>query len=126
MNRDKDRTLYIQIMRFFPIIFFALASATIKNYQAPICQNCIHYRPNLFSPSLSKCAQFGDKNIITGEIKHDYADLSRLAEDKCGLQGKYFNETPLIIQALQFAFIHNLPNKIVVALIFLSIWAKTI
>ena len=126
MNRDKDRTLYIQIMRFFPIILFAIASATIKNSQAPICQNCIHYRSNPFSPSLSKCSQFGDKNIITGEIKYDYADLSRLAEDKCGLQGRYLNETPLIVQALQFAFIHNLPNKIVVALIFLSIWAKTI
>lgn len=113
-------------MRFFPILFFAVASATIKNNQVPICQNCIHYRPNPFSPSLSKCTQFGDKNLITGEIKHDYADLSRLSEDKCGLQGKQFIETSLTVQALQFAFINNLPTKMFIAIFFFSIWANIV
>ena len=112
-------------MRF---LFFLihLTYATIKNSQAPICQKCMYYRPNVFSPSLSKCSQFGKKDLITGEITYEYADLSRMADDKCGLEGRNYYESILIIQALQFAFIHNLPNKIVVGLIFLSIWAKTI
>ena len=113
-------------MRFLPILFLSVAYAAIKNSQAPICQNCIHYRPNLFSPSLSRCSQFGTKDLTTGEITYEYADLSRMAEDKCGIEGRYYNESLLIIQALQFAFIHNLPNKLLVALFFLSIWAKTV
>ena len=112
-------------MRFL-FFLIPLTYATIKNSQAPICQKCMYYRPNVFSPSLSKCSQFGKKDLITGEITYEYADLSRMADDKCGLEGRNYYESILIIQALQFAFIHNLPNKIVVALIFLSIWAKTI
>ena len=112
-------------MRFL-FFLIPLTYATIKNSQAPICQKCMYYRPNVFSPSLSKCYQFGKKDLITGEITYEYADLSRMADDKCGLEGRNYYESILIIQALQFAFIHNLPNKIVVGLIFLSIWAKTI
>jgi|LauGreDrversion4_2_1035121.scaffolds.fasta_scaffold51892_2 hypothetical protein len=108
-------------MKFFPIILLAVASATINNYQVPLCQNCVHYRPNIFSPSLSKCSQFGDKNVITGEIKYDYADLSRMSQDKCGLEGKQFNETSLIIQEIQQAFIHKIPTNFLIALFFFSI-----
>jgi hypothetical protein len=86
----------------------------------------MYYRPNVFSPSLSKCSQFGNKDLITGEITYEYADLSRMADDKCGLEGRNYYESILIIQALQFAFINNLPTKVIVALFFLSIWVKTI
>lgn len=106
-------------------LFLSLASATIKNYQVPICQNCIHYRPTLFSPSLSRCSQFGTKNIITGEITYDYADLSRMDEDKCGLEGKSFNETSLTIKAIRYIFINELPIKLLIALFFFSILLKT-
>lgn len=113
-------------MKFFMTLFLSLASATIKNYQVPICQNCIHYRPNLFMPSLSKCSQFGTKDIVTGEIKYDYADLSRMSEDKCGLEGKQFNETSLIVKVLQYAFINELPTKSLIALFFFCFWLTTI
>jgi hypothetical protein len=84
----------------------------------------MYYRPNVFSPSLSRCSQFGTKDVLTGEITYEYADLSRMANDKCGLEALYYNESNLIIQALQFAFINNLPMKAIVALFFLSIWAN--
>jgi hypothetical protein len=86
----------------------------------------MYYRPNVFSPSLSKCSQFGKKDLITGEITYEYADLSRMTDDKCGLEGRNYYESILIVQALQFAFINNLPMKAIVALFFLSIWSKTI
>ena len=108
-------------MRFLPF-FLIVCSATIKNNQYPTCQNCNNYRPNLLSHSLLKCSQFGNKNVITGDITYDYADLSRMNSEKCGLEGKYFNETSLSFKALQIAFIHNLPNTVVMVIIFLSIW----
>jgi hypothetical protein len=111
-------------MRLLPL-FLCLASATIKNYRTPVCQDCIHYRPNPFSPSLSKCSQFGTKNVITGEITYDYADLSRDNSEKCGLEGKYFNETSLTMKAIQYIFINELPIKFLIALFFFSFLSKT-
>jgi hypothetical protein len=116
-----NKTIIIK-MKFFMTLFLSLASATIKNNQNPVCQNCNNYRPNLFSPSLSKCSQFGNKNVITGHITYDYADLSRMNSEKCGLEGKYYNEISIPMKALQIAFIHNLPNSVVMFIIFLSIW----
>ena len=109
-------------MRFLLFLIPLTYATTIKNSQAPICQRCIHYRPNVFSPSLSQCSQFVTKDVITGEIKYEYADLSRMNDKKCGLEARYYCESILIIQALQFAFINNLPTKVIVALFFLSIW----
>jgi hypothetical protein len=111
-------------MRFLPILFLSVAYAAIKNSQAPICQNCIHYRPNMFSPSLSQCSQFGTKDILTGEIKYEYADLSRIDENKCGLEGRYYNETSLSVRVLQYAFIYKLPTTALTLLFFMSIRAN--
>jgi hypothetical protein len=113
-------------MRFL-LFFFPLAYAAIKNSQAPICQNCIHYRPtpfSPFSPSLSKCSQFGTKNIITSEIRYEYADLMRMSEENCGIEGKYYNESSLLIRAIQYAFIYRLPTTALTVLFFMMIWSK--
>ena len=40
--------------------------------------------------------KFGEKNIITNEIKYDYVDLCRQSESQCGKEGKYFEEEPNI------------------------------
>ena len=86
---------------FIGLIFLMyLANAKqIKNLDTPSCRNCIHYKASLFndySSSLNKCHNFGKKNIITNEIKYDYADLCRNDEDKCGEKGKYFEEDSLV------------------------------
>ena len=68
----------------------------IKNINYPSCRNCIHYKPNSyysdFTSILSKCEKFGEKNIITDEIKYNFADSCRDNESKCGKEGKYFEE----------------------------------
>jgi hypothetical protein len=111
-------------MRFLPILFLSVAYAAIKNSQAPICQKCVHYRPTLFSPSLSQCSQFGTKDVLTGDITYEYADLLRMDENKCGLEGRYYNKTSLPIRALQYAFIYRLPTTALTALFFITIWSK--
>jgi len=114
----------MRFFAFFTIFCSFRITATIKNSQAPICQNCVHYQANL-APSLSKCSHFGNKNIITGEIKYDYADLSRMDENSCGLEGKYYNETPPYVKALQYAFMYQVPTKALTVFFFLWIWANT-
>jgi len=62
----------------------------IKNAEYPACKNCVHYIEHK-DYWLSRCAIFGEKNLITGEIKYNYADLTRKYE--CGDLGKYFEKT---------------------------------
>jgi hypothetical protein len=68
----------------------------IKNINIPVCRNCIYYKPDVygdeFSSIYSRCEKFGEKNIITDEIKYDYVDDCRKNESKCGFEGKYFEE----------------------------------
>ena len=66
----------------------------IKNAYLPSCKNCIYYDPEYedYYSSLNKCNKFGVKNIISDKITYDYADSCRNDENKCGIQGKYFEE----------------------------------
>lgn len=67
----------------------------IKNINVPSCRNCIYYKQeSLFGsyPELNKCEYFGEKNIQTDIIEHDFADVCRSRENKCGLEGKYFEQ----------------------------------
>lgn len=61
----------------------------IKNAEYPVCKECVHYVEHK-DYSLSRCAFFGEKNIITGEIKYAYADLS--GYKSFGETGKYFEK----------------------------------
>jgi hypothetical protein len=67
---------------------------TIKNIHVPSCKNCIYFQPSNsntnFASDLNKCMKFGEKNIISDEIKYEYADLCRKDENKCGELGKHF------------------------------------
>ena len=68
----------------------------IRNANIPSCKSCVHFRPDTFNidftSTLSKCNNFGYKNIITDEITYDYADSCRNDETKCGKEGRYFEE----------------------------------
>jgi len=66
-----------------------LLAPQIKNIHYPACKDCIYFIPDK-SIMFSKCSFFGEKNIITGEIKYDFADLSRDNEKKCGVNGTYY------------------------------------
>ena len=98
------------------IIFSRQTSASIiKNGHFPSCKNCIHYRPSIFSndytSSFSKCANFGNKDILTDNISYDFADLCRNDKDKCGLEGKYFEKDKNIYTKIMiYTLIGNIPN----------------
>jgi hypothetical protein len=85
----------------------------IRNIDIPSCRNCIYFKPNnygRFETSLGKCEKFGTKNIITNEIRHDYADFVRNDESKCGITGKYFEEEKNInLKILKHHIIINFP-----------------
>jgi hypothetical protein len=59
---------------------------------------------------LNECSKFGDKNIINGEIKFDYADTCRNDEAKCGKEGRYFEEESNIdMKVLRHSISRKLP-----------------
>jgi hypothetical protein len=99
---------------FFCFLFFSLVLVTakqIKNINVPSCRNCIYYKPQLLHPyisSYSKCEFFGSKDINSDIISYDYADLSRKYEDKCGLEGKYFDQGENIEMKI---FFHDIINN---------------
>ena len=70
----------------------------IKNMDLPLCINCINfiedkmtdpYGPLQNDNENGKCKLYGEKNIVTGEIKYDYASDCR-KDKRCGLIGNYF------------------------------------
>lgn len=82
----------------FLFLFMKLPHQFIKNSDLPVCVNCIHFIENkmnypydaVLSNDLGKCKIFGKKDIVTGEIKYEYAELCRLNKEKCHLTGKYY------------------------------------
>ena len=99
---------------FLYILFFSLYfvdSKQIKNINIPSCRNCIYYKPQLlheFSSPYSKCEFFGSKDINTDYISYDYADMSRNNENKCGIEGKYFEQGENIEMKI---ILHNIINN---------------
>jgi hypothetical protein len=84
---------YLLFSTLFHKINTIKPSQFIKNINMPSCKKCIHFNPdNYNTESLSKCNKFGEKNIISNEIKYDYADSCRKDEEKCGLEGKCFEK----------------------------------
>lgn len=75
-------------------------SPLIDNIKPPTCVNCIHFvkysdmyssRSNV-NQELGKCKLFGKKNLVSGKITYDFASSSRISENKCGIEGKYYEE----------------------------------
>jgi hypothetical protein len=104
---------------------YLINAVIIKNINVPSCRNCIYYKPevNDFHSELSRCMYFGEKNIQTDIISYEYAYLCRSSENKCGLQGKYFEQEPNV--DFKF-FLHNIKNskyKIVAFIILIYIYA---
>lgn len=112
------------ITRMLPLLIVNQARH-IENINIPSCRNCVHYKPyflNDYSSDLSKCEAFGKKNILTDEIKYDYADLCRKNKDKCGLEGKHFEEEPNVdLKIFKHQIIKNAPLYIYLLLFYLLI-----
>ena len=71
----------------------------IKNRVFPICSKCKHFIRIHSDPymDLNKCNLFGTKNMITGKITYDYAELCRQDMKKCGPLGRHFIPKDVII-----------------------------
>ena len=101
-------------------------SNMIKNINLPSCRNCIHYRLTYYNDltsSLNRCSYFGTKNIQSDEIDYDFADHCRKDEEKCGLEGKYFQENQYMMWTIiKHGLISKLPGLVSVSfLIIISI-----
>jgi hypothetical protein len=71
--------------------------ANIKNIANPICIECVHFikhvpynkdtqRNNIYG----KCRQFGNKDLVTGEIVYELASTTRREINRCKSEGIYF------------------------------------
>jgi hypothetical protein len=57
------------------------------------CAECVFYvSPKWSNGYVSRCTKFGKKDVITGKIDFDMADLCRLNKNKCGENGRYFEQ----------------------------------
>jgi|688.fasta_scaffold641011_2 hypothetical protein len=68
----------------------------IKHEYINSCSNCIFFiKPTFRYPEVQstfhgKCKQFGEKNIITGEIEQYNALKCRVDKSLCGIEAKHF------------------------------------
>ena len=102
------------IYLLFTLINTFNCDKNIKNIDLPACKSCIHYKPSLynndFTSTFNKCNKFGNKDIITNEIRYDFVDSCRNNESKCGLEGKYYEEEKnLKLKILKHNIISNFP-----------------
>ncbi len=77
------------------ILFYIVNSTKIITNNYPSCKNCIYHKPlfgNNYASSLSKCSKFGNKDIITGVITDNYADLTRYDNTLCGINATYYKK----------------------------------
>lgn len=82
-------------MNIFKLLFlYILPSPTIKDIELPVCRFCKYFVPfeNTEQYTLGRCRLFGKKNIITGEITYEFADICRLTKSKCGYNGSLYEE----------------------------------
>jgi hypothetical protein len=68
----------------------------IKNAKVPICKQCSFFLPHTIAKhkyDLGVCKKFGEKNVLSGEIKYYLASINRQDTNRCGLNGTYYEKT---------------------------------
>lgn len=85
-------------MRLFNTFFLMCSTPIVKNGNILSCRNCIHYKPfdlsKEFAGYLNECTKFAEKDIVTGKITNEFANVCRRDENMCGKYAKYFEEEP--------------------------------
>ena len=67
----------------------------IKNAKMPVCKQCSFFIPHTVAKhkyDLGLCKKFGEKNILSGEIKYFLASVNRNDTNRCGLSGIYYEK----------------------------------
>jgi len=103
---------FIYLLFLLPIIS---SEKIIKNNNIPACRNCKYYKTNLFNNDytsfMSQCEKFSEKNIITGKITNDYADICRKDEaEKREVEEE--NNIILNLKILKHSMVNNLPKNL--------------
>ena len=71
----------------------------IKNKDFKPCVSCVHfiedtsnypYDPPANNEKYGKCKLFGEQNLISGNVHHEYAVWCRQDVNKCGIEGKHY------------------------------------
>ena len=67
----------------------------IKNAKMPVCKQCSFFVLHTVAKhkyDLGLCKKFGEKNILSGEIKYFLASANRNDTNRCGLSGIYYEK----------------------------------
>lgn len=102
----KFTIIYVLIM-----LMNKISISVIHNKNFPSCKNCKHFiQSNLKDPSFhfGKCGLEGGKNLISGEITHEYATYVRNDSNLCGIEGKNYKFSRLSQYHDAFTFISSL------------------
>jgi hypothetical protein len=80
----------------------SLKNSFIRNIDFPVCKDCIHFIPpgsNALDYNLGKCGKFGEKDIVSGEIKYAFAEICRIYDNECGKNGTHFESSDSSVNA---------------------------
>jgi len=87
--------IFVLLLNIFITAFSIETKQFIKNFNVPICKNCVYFRPyknDVKFYDLGKCTKFGKMDIISGIIEYNYAFNCRTSEDLCSFNGSFFEE----------------------------------
>jgi hypothetical protein len=87
--------IFVLLLNIFITAFSIETKQFIKNFNVPICKNCVYFRPyknDVKFYNLGKCTKFGKMDIISGIIEYNYAFNCRTSEDLCSFNGSFFEE----------------------------------
>jgi hypothetical protein len=114
-------------------LFLFMSMKTNMPTPTPKCADCVHYIPSLtsmnFTSDLNKCNLFYEirENECNSKSKsnrkstillHEYADLCRADEAKCGEKGVFFVRQRFLTYKI---FLHGLLSRIPLFLLFSSL-----
>ena len=109
------------------ILFYIVNSTKIITNNYPSCKNCIYHKPAFYDnyASLSsKCSKFGNKNIITGVIIDNYADLTRNDNTLCGINATYF-EIDNFVEIKRILYYTTHPITLSIVLTYIITYLRT-
>lgn len=90
-------------MRFAVILSLLTAQVRshIRHSSHPPCKECRNFLPNksgTFSSEFGKCGLYGEKNLLSGVVAHEYATSVREDKAKCGPEGIDYVAEPFPIR----------------------------
>jgi hypothetical protein len=101
-----NKKLYLFIIPFYS---YSFSIPIIKNLKNPNCITCKYFNPSIIGTPT--CKLFGSKDLRTNKIYYENINVCRQEEDKCGIEGNFFEEeiNPLKIIWNSYKFLSIIP-----------------